>query len=49
MAVFEDNYGILDPGAKRLITNGISMSASNLIATRYMKMFAQFGKVIQEL
>jgi spermidine synthase len=40
VAVFEDNYGILDPEAKRLITNGISMSASNVIATRYMKLFA---------
>lgn len=40
VAVFKDNYGILDPDAKRLITNGISMSASNLIATRYMKLFA---------
>ncbi|MZH46738.1 MAG: spermidine synthase, partial [Nitrospinae bacterium] len=40
VAVFKDDYGILDPTAKRLITNGISMSASNLIATRYMKLFA---------
>ena len=40
VAVFKDDYGILDPNAKRLITNGISMSASNLIATRYMKLFA---------
>lgn len=40
VAVFEDEYGILDPTAKRLITNGISMSASNVIATRYMKLFA---------
>ena len=40
VAVFEDDYGLLDPGAKRLITNGISMSASNTIATRYMKLFA---------
>ncbi|MCF8719738.1 fused MFS/spermidine synthase [Nitrospina gracilis] len=40
VAVFEDSYGILDPDAKRLITNGISMSASNVIATRYMKLFA---------
>ncbi len=40
VAVFKDNYGILDPEAKRLITNGISMSASNVIATRYMKLFA---------
>jgi len=40
VAVFKDEYGLLDPEAKRLITNGISMSASNLIATRYMKLFA---------
>ena len=40
VAVFKDNYGILDPEAKRLITNGISMSASNVIASRYMKLFA---------
>ncbi|KMP11811.1 spermidine synthase [Candidatus Nitromaritima sp. SCGC AAA799-C22] len=40
VAVFEDNYGILDPDAKRLITNGISMSAANLVASRYMKLFA---------
>lgn len=40
VAVFKDNYGILDPEAKRLVTNGISMSASNYIATRYMKLFA---------
>jgi spermidine synthase len=40
VAVFTDNYGILDPDAKRLITNGISMSASNVIASRYMKLFA---------
>ncbi|GJL77194.1 MAG: hypothetical protein NPINA01_01830 [Nitrospinaceae bacterium] len=40
VAVFKDTYGILDPEAKRLITNGISMSASNVIASRYMKLFA---------
>ena len=40
VAVFRDNYGILDPEAKRLITNGISMSASNFIASRYMKLLA---------
>ena len=48
VAVFEDNYGILDPGAKRLITNGISMSASNLIATRYMIMFAHVPILLSE-
>lgn len=40
VAVFKDGYGILDPTAKRLITNGISMSSSNVIATRYMKLLA---------
>ncbi len=40
VAVFQDEYGILDPTAKRLITNGISMSSSNVIATRYMKLLA---------
>ena len=40
VAVFKDEYGTLDPSAKRLVTNGISMSASNMIATRYMKLFA---------
>ena len=40
VAVFKDEYGVLDPTAKRLITNGISMSASNVIATRYMKLLA---------
>jgi predicted membrane-bound spermidine synthase/tetratricopeptide (TPR) repeat protein len=40
VAVFKDEYGILDPSAKRLITNGISMSSSNVIATRYMKLLA---------
>jgi len=40
VAVFKGNYGVLDPDAKSLITNGVSMSASNLIASRYMKLFA---------
>ncbi|MFT4580146.1 MAG: spermidine synthase, partial [Nitrospinales bacterium] len=40
VAVFKEDYGMLDPSAKRLITNGISMSASNMIATRYMKLLA---------
>ena len=40
VAVFQDEYGVLDPTAKKLITNGISMSASNVIATRYMKLLA---------
>ena len=40
VAVFRDDYGVLDPTAKRLITNGISMSSSNVIATRYMKLLA---------
>jgi len=40
VAVFKEEYGALDPSAKRLITNGISMSASNMTATRYMKLLA---------
>jgi spermidine synthase len=40
VAVFKDDYGRVDPTAKSLITNGVSMSASNMIATRYMKLFA---------
>ncbi len=40
VAVFKEEYGMLDPSAKRLITNGISMSASNMTATRYMKLLA---------
>ncbi|MDC1122510.1 fused MFS/spermidine synthase [Nitrospinaceae bacterium] len=40
VAVFKEEYGVLDPSAKRLITNGISMSASNMTATRYMKLLA---------
>ena len=40
VAVFKDEYGILDPTAKRLITNGISMSSVNVIASRYMKLLA---------
>jgi len=48
VAVFKDNYGGLDPTAKRLITNGISMSASNKIATRYMKLFAYVPILLSE-
>jgi spermidine synthase len=40
VAVYKEEYGVLDPSAKRLITNGISMSASNMTATRYMKLLA---------
>ena len=40
VAVFKDNYGALDPDAKRLVTNGVSMSAVNFIASRYMKLLA---------
>ncbi|SVE33293.1 uncharacterized protein METZ01_LOCUS486147, partial [marine metagenome] len=40
VAVFRDDYGILDPDAKRLVTNGVSMSAVNFIASRYMKLLA---------
>jgi len=48
VAVFKDEYGPLDPDAKRLITNGISMSASNLIATRYMKLFAHVPILLRD-
>ena len=48
VAVFEDNYGILDPEAKRLINNGISMSASNMIASRYMKLLAHLPLLLKE-
>jgi len=40
VAVFKDNYGALDPDAKRLVTNGVSMSAVNFVASRYMKLLA---------
>ncbi len=40
VAVFRDEQGQIDKDAKRLITNGISMSASNTIASRYMKLLA---------
>jgi len=48
VAVFEDNYGILDPDAKRLITNGVSMSAVNFIASRYMKLLAHLPILLVE-
>jgi spermidine synthase len=48
VAVFQDEYGVLDPTAKRLITNGISMSASNVIATRYMKLLAHVPILLSE-
>jgi spermidine synthase len=48
VSVFEDNYGILDPSAKRLVTNGISMSASNYIASRYMKLLAHIPILLSE-
>ncbi|HIB44086.1 MAG TPA: spermidine synthase [Nitrospina sp.] len=48
VAAFEDNYGILDPEAKRLITNGVSMSAVNLIASRYMKLLAHLPIMLVE-
>lgn len=48
VAIFQDDYGVLDPQAKRLITNGISMSASNVIATRYMKLFAHVPILLLE-
>jgi spermidine synthase len=40
VAVFKDDYGIVDPTAKSLILNGVSMSASNVTASRYMKLFS---------
>ncbi len=40
VAIFKDDYGILDPDAKRLVTNGVSMSAVNFTASRYMKLLA---------
>ncbi len=48
VAVFKDEYGPLDPEAKRLITNGISMSASNMIASRYMKLLAHMPILLAE-
>ena len=48
IAVFKDNYGPLDPDAKRLITNGVSMSASNLIASRYMKLLAHLPILLKD-
>lgn len=48
VAVFKDNYGALDPNAKRLITNGISMSASNIIASRYMKLLAHVPILLRD-
>jgi len=48
VAVFEDSYGILDPGAKRLVTNGISMSAANFIASRYMKLLAHVPILLKD-
>ena len=48
VSVFEDNYGILDPTAKRLVTNGISMSASNYIASRYMKLLAHIPILLSD-
>ncbi len=48
VAVFEDDYGILDPEAKRLVTNGISMSAVNFIASRYMKLLAHIPILLVE-
>ena len=48
VSVFRDNYGILDPSAKRLVTNGISMSASNYIASRYMKLLAHIPILLSD-
>lgn len=48
VAIFSDDYGVLDPTAKRLITNGVSMSASNEIASRYMKLLAHIPILLSE-
>ena len=48
VAVFKDEYGVLDPDAKRLITNGISMSASNVTASRYMKLLAHIPILLSD-
>lgn len=48
VAVFTDDYGVLDPTAKRLITNGISMSAVNEIASRYMKLLAHIPILLSD-
>jgi len=48
VAVFKDEYGPLDPDAKRLITNGISMSAANATASRYMKLLAHVPILLAE-
>lgn len=48
VAVFKDSYGVLDPTAKRLITNGISMSSANVIATRYMKLLAHLPILLSD-
>jgi predicted membrane-bound spermidine synthase/tetratricopeptide (TPR) repeat protein len=48
VAIFKDKFGILDPEAKRLITNGISMSASNMTATKYMKMLAHVPIILRD-
>lgn len=48
VAVFKDAYGVLDPNAKRLITNGISMSSANMIASRYMKLLAHVPILLSE-
>ena len=48
VSVFQDTYGIIDPSAKRLVTNGISMSASNFIASRYMKLLAHIPILLSD-
>lgn len=48
VAVFTDEYGVLDPTAKRLITNGVSMSATNEIASRYMKLLAHIPVLLSD-
>lgn len=48
VAVFKDNYGTIDPEAKRLVTNGLSMSAVNYIASRYMKLLAHIPILLKD-
>ncbi|QPJ63757.1 MAG: tetratricopeptide repeat protein [Candidatus Nitronauta litoralis] len=48
VAVFQDPLGQVEPNAKRLITNGISMSASNKIASRYMKLLAHVPVLLSD-
>ncbi|MBI5427052.1 MAG: fused MFS/spermidine synthase [Nitrospinae bacterium] len=48
VAIFQDEYGPLDPDAKRLVSNGIPMSASNEAASRYMKLLAHLPILLSD-